>query len=419
MGSGIGVTRLENGLRVVTASMPGAASTALGIWVEAGSRDEQAAKTGISHFLEHLLFKGTPTRSARRVVEEIEGVGGSINAFTEREYTCYHTHTLHEHAEGAFDVLSDIFLNPKLDDHDIELEREVIVQEILDAEDNPEDYVHDYHLLNYWPGHALGRPVTGTVDTVAAITREDLAAFIRRRYRADRVIVTAAGRVDHERLVELCRNSMSRLEPVFEEPVLEAPHARPGTYVCRRDLEQVQMVLGMPGLAAADPRRHANAVLLAALGGGMSSRLFQTVREEYGKAYSIYTFGSAYRDSGMTGICAGTGADAVATVVDLVLDELRDLAHNGLEPDELTRTKGYVNGGLKLGCESPAGCMEWIGHDTIYFGRPVSIAEQAAAVEAVTNREVVSLARELFDEKQIGLALLGDVEETVVSAPAA
>ena len=263
------VTRLENGLRITSEHMPGAASVALGVCVNTGSRHEDERLGGISHFLEHLLFKGTQKRSARQIAEEIESVGGTINAFTGKEETCYHARLLHEHLELGVDVLSDLILNATLRAEDIELEREVIVQEILDIEDTPDELVHDYYLASYWPGHPLARPVTGSVETVRSIGRMDAVDFMRRRYSSERIVVAAAGNVDHDRLVALCQERLAGLDRGDStESTTDRPDFSPRVFVAPRDLEQVHLVVGTPGVSAVDSRHELAELLILALARG-------------------------------------------------------------------------------------------------------------------------------------------------------
>jgi predicted Zn-dependent peptidase len=411
-------TRLDNGLRVVTESADGVASAAIGLWVETGSRHETERTNGVSHFIEHLLFKGTASRSASKIAEEIESLGGSINAFTTKEHTCYHTRTLAEHLRPSLEVLGDLFLHSLFRPEDVELEREVILQEIFDCEDSPEDFVHDYFLSRYWPGHPLGWTVTGSADSVSHITRDDVMAYVTERYRPDRVVIAAAGRVDHDEVVALCRERFAGMAGTAPPDGVDRPDVHPGIFVAHRDLEQVHIVLGLPGIALGDDRREALEVLITALGGGMSSRLFQKIREERGLAYTIYAFENPFRDIGHTGVYAATSKDHVAEVVDLILEEVSDVARNGLSGAELTRTQRQLIGSIPLGLESTENRMVRIARNQAYFGREIPIDEVIRKIEAVTARDVADLARETFALERLGIALLGDAEEGIVSLPA-
>jgi predicted Zn-dependent peptidase len=402
---------------VVTENVRDVASAAIGVWVESGSRYESQRLNGISHFIEHLLFKGTARRTARQVAEDIESLGGSINAFTDKECTCYHVRVLAEHTESAIDVLADIFLNSAYRAEDVDLEREVILQEIFDCEDSPEDYVHDYFLESYWPGHPLGWTITGSAESVGRITREDLVAFVGERYRPDRVIVAAAGSIDHDAFVDVCRARFAAVSGTFDTPTSDRPDFNPGVFVCRRDLEQVHIVAGLPGVSEVDPRRDAAELLITALGGGMSSRLFQSVREERGLAYSIYAFPSAFRDIGYTGIYAATSREHVTQVVDLILAEITSVAAGGLEADEVERTKGQLIGSIPLALESTESRMMRIARNQMYYGREVPVSEVIDNIRGTTADEIMTLARELFSFERLGVALLGDAEESMVELP--
>ncbi len=412
------MTRLENGLRVVTESVLDVASVAFGVWVKTGSRHETEHLNGISHFIEHLVFKGTATRSARQIAEEVESLGGSINAFTSKEYTCFHARTPYRHLPTAVDVVADMVLNSAFRPRDIELERDVIIQEILDTEDSPEDFIHDYYISRYWPGHPLGWPIAGTVESVGAIAQADLLRFIAERYRAQDMIVAAAGMLDHDELLDMCRDKFACLPSVASETSVDMPDFNPGVFVMPRDLEQVHMVLGMPGISMTDERREQAEVLVAALGGGMSSRLFQKIREERGKAYSVYAFQSPFHDIGYTGVYASTGRQSVAAVCELIVDELRDICQSGLNADELERTKSQLIGSIPLALETTENRMLRIARDSIYFDRSMPVDDIVSAIAAVSNNEVIELAREIFSFERAAVALHGDAEESMVSLPA-
>lgn len=387
--------------------------------MENGSRHERQPLNGISHFIEHLLFKGTDNRSARRIAEDIEGLGGTINAFTGKENTCYHARTLAEHLEPSFDVLADIFLNSLFRPEDIKLEHDVITQEILDTEDSPEDLVHDHFLSSYWPGHPLGWPILGTIESLAKIGREDIVGYIRDTYVADRIMVAAAGALDHERLVEMASERFGDLRPGTGPTRTDRPDFHPGTFVRSQELEQVHLLIGFPGLPYTDAGHETAEVMVSALGGGMSSRLFQKVREERGLAYSVYSFQCPFKDIGYTGIYAATAAEHVAQVVDLMLAEVSDLCERGLERDELERTKQQLVGGIPLALESTDARMMRLARNQIYFGREVEVAEVSTRVRSVTNDNIVELARGLFSFERLGIALLGEADEDMISLPLA
>ena len=412
-------TRLENGLRIVTESVRDVASTALGVWVENGSSYEPKRLNGISHFIEHLLFKGTPDRSALQIAEEIETLGGSINGFTGKEYTCYHTRTLADHLDVALDVVADILTNSLLRNEDVAVEREVILQEIHDAEDAPEDFVHDYFLDRYWPGHPLGWTVAGSTESVREITRKDIERFLAERYRPDRMIIAVAGRVDHQAVVDLCRERLLGLTGTYDLPRTDLPDTCPGVFISDRDLEQVHTVIGLPGVSVMDERREVAEVLMTALGGGMSSRLFQSVREERGLAYSIYAFQNPFRDIGYSGIYAATAREHVQETCDLVFHELADLAQNGLTSGELERTKSQLVGSIPLALESTESRMIRIARNQIYFAREVTIEEDIQRIDRVNGDDIIELTREIVDFDRLGVALVGDADDDLLALPVA
>lgn len=416
MNETVRVSTTSNGVRVVTEIVPGAVSVALGLWVECGSALESLQLNGASHFLEHLLFKGTERRSARQIAEEVECLGGSINAFTTKEHTCFHTCTLGDDLPVAVDVLCDMLTSSMLRPSDIELEREVIIQEILESEDSPEDFIYDFHLERYWAEHSLGRPVAGSVRSVEGLSREALLGFLSANYSGDRVVVAAAGDIDHDRLVQLVESGLSRLSSSSSKVPSPKPLIlTPGVFVAERDLEQVHLLVGAAGLAVDDLRYETLEVLTAALGGGMSSRLFQNIREERGKAYSIYSFQSSFEGAGYTGVYAAAARGSVAEVSELVLAELAAVAANGLDDAELTRTKTQLIRGVPLSMESTENCMSRIARNELCFRRDVPIAQSLARVDAVTNEDVRALAAELFAPESLSVALMGPAEASMVS----
>ncbi|RMD84567.1 MAG: insulinase family protein [Candidatus Dadabacteria bacterium] len=414
----VSCTRLENGVRVVSESVRDVASAAVGVWIENGSRYETAALNGISHFIEHLMFKGTSSRSAVQIAEDIEGLGGTLNAFTGKEYTCYHARVLAEHTAVAFDVLADIVLDSLFREEDVETEREVIFQEIFDCEDSPEDFVHDYFLESYWPGHPLGWAVAGNVESVGRIGRNDLRAYVAERYRPDRIVVAAAGRVTHDEVVALARKYFSDLTGTYDPGIADRPDFNPGVFVRRRDLEQVHIVMGLPGISVLDPRREAAEILVAALGGGMSSRLFQRIREERGLAYTVYAFQDSFRDIGYTGVYAATSPESVREVIDITLSEMDRIARHGLGTEDLERTRRQLIGSIPLALESTDSRMFRIARNQIYHGREIPIREVMEQLRSVTNDDIIELAREVFSLDRLGIALLGNAEEDLIQIPA-
>jgi predicted Zn-dependent peptidase len=407
-------TVLDNGIRVVSHQMSDHRSVSLGIWVENGSRHESERENGISHFIEHLLFKGTERRTAAQIAEEMDAVGGVLNAFTAKEHTCYYAKVLDENLPLAIDLLTDIFLHSSFDAEEIERERSVILQEISQAEDTPDDYVHDLFSLDYFKDHPLARPICGRVETVTSFRRDDFLTFFGSRYRPRRVIVAAAGHLRHDDLVSEIAARLGAIDSgngpslavLFEGEA--APKLASGVFHHRKALEQVHLCLGMAGIHQTHPQRYAAYVLNTLLGGGMSSRLFQEIREKRGKAYSVYSFSSAYKDVGYVGVYAGTSLEWTQEVVDLIVKELKDLAAGKLSDAELQRTQGQLVGSMMLGLESTESWMSHIARDEIYFGRAVPTDEICRGIRSVRREDVVDLAREVFRPETMTLSLLGD-----------
>jgi predicted Zn-dependent peptidase len=403
-------TRLPNGIRVLSEELADLPSVTVGIWVENGSRYEANEQAGISHFLEHLFFKGTERRTAAQIAEEIDAVGGVVNAFTSKEYTCYYAKVLPEHLPLALDVLGDIFLHSRFAEEEIDRERSVILQEISQAEDTPDDFVHDLFSLAFWPGHPLSRPVAGTAATVGPLRRDDFLRFLEARYGPDRVLLSAAGLVHHDELAAVVERTFGHLRGTSAVELPHPPEPRAGLTVHAKQLEQLHICLGVPGIPHSDPDRYAAHVLNQALGGGMSSRLFQEVRERRGKAYTVYSFLPSFHDAGYLGVYVGTSAEWAREVLDVIQAELRQVAAEGLRPDELVRTKNQIKGSLLLGLETSDSRMSRIARNEIYFQRDVPLAEIAAGVDAVTNEHVVRVARRMFRPGSLAVTVLGDLK---------
>jgi len=415
-------TRLDNGVRVVSEEVSHVLSAAIGIWVENGSRYEEAAHGGISHYIEHLLFKGTERRTAAEISAEIEGVGGTINAFTGTEYTCYYAKVLHEHLPLAFDLLADIFLNSSFDPEEIERERTVILQEIAHAIDTPDEYIHDLFKAHFWREHPLARQICGTAETVGALQREHFLAFMKARYGPDRIVVAAAGRIRHEEIVERTEAAFGGLTGSVGSLDGPPPVSYGGVTVHEKALEQAHVCLGMQGVAQADPLRYVALVLETALGGGMSSRLFQEIRERRGRAYAVQSFLSCYRDAGYLGVYAGTHGDWVPEVIEVIVAEIWRVAREGLEPDELERAKNQLKGNMLLGLETSTSRMHRLATCELHFGRDIPLEEVCRKVEAVTNDETAELAARLLAKAPLAAAVLGDlrgqrIDDTLLKAP--
>ena len=406
-------TVLDNGIRIVSHEMPDNRSVSLGIWVENGSRHESAAENGISHFIEHLLFKGTERRSAAQIAEEMDAVGGVINAFTSKENTCYYAKVLDENLPLAIDLLSDIFLHSSFDDEEIERERSVILQEISQAEDTPDDYVHDLFNLDFFKDHPIGWPICGRQETVNGFRRQDIVDYFKSRYRPDRVVVAAAGNIRHTDLVEEMAARLGSIDGAATDKISSlrgetVPEMASGVYPHQKPLEQVHLCLGMAGIHQSHPKRYVGYVLNTLLGGGMSSRLFQEIREKRGKAYSVYSFSSSYKDVGYFGVYAGTSLESTEEVVELITSELKKIAAEGITEAELQRTQGQLIGSTLLGLESTDSWMSHIARNEIYFGKAVTTEEICRRIRAVGRADVAELARELFQNNGMTLTLLGD-----------
>lgn len=402
-------TVLDNGLRLLSEEVPGMSSVTVGIWVENGSRDEGQAESGISHFLEHLFFKGTERRSAAAIAEEVDAIGGVLDAFTGQEYTCYYARVLAEHLPLALDLLTDVFLHSRFPEEEIERERAVICQEIAQVEDTPDDLVHDLFHLDFWPGHPLSWPISGTTATVSRFRRPDFTSFLDRRYRPDRIFMAMAGGARHEDLVEHVAHALSALDGESVGLPVAPPIVQPGVYPHSRDLEQTHLCFGTPCVSQLEPEWFAAYLLHTALGGGMSSRLFQEIRERRGLAYDVTSFLSTYRDAGYLGVYVATSAESAAEVMEITCRTLRHIAKDGISADELRRAKGHTKGGMLLSLETSEARMNRLARCEIYFRRYLPLQEVAEGIERVTLDDVHVLAARCFDREEWTLTVLGEL----------
>jgi predicted Zn-dependent peptidase len=401
---------LPNGLVVITEPMGHVRSVSVGVWVRSGSRREPAPLNGISHFIEHMVFKGTERRSAEQIAREVDSIGGMLDAFTAKEMICFNTKVLDEHLPRAWDVLADIVLRPRFDPGDIEKEKSVILEEIKMDQDNPDYLVHEIFTQGFWRGHALGLPILGTPETVRAFRREPLADCYRSWFAPDNLVITAAGRLDHQRLLELVQMEFAALAPVHVNGTDPAPQTEAHiTLRSKRELEQAHVCLGVPSYPMAHEKRFAIAVLNTILGGGLSSRLFQNIREKRGLAYAVFSDVSPYRDTGLLSIYAGTAVETIEQVVALVMQEFRDLKHNPVPADELRRAKDHLKGSLMLSLESTSSRMSNLARQEIYFGRFFTLDEILDSIEAVSAGDVRDLAREFFFPERIAATVLGNL----------
>lgn len=406
-------TTLPSGLRIISEQVPGQRSATIGVWVGVGSRDESPALHGCSHFLEHLLFKGTPERSALEISIALDAVGGEFNAFTAKEYTCFHARVLDQDLPLAVDVLGDMVTSSLITPDDVDAERDVILDEIAMHDDDPDDVAHNLFASLAWGTSPLGRPIAGTAESIGAMTRDQVVRFYRRHYRPERMVISVAGSVDHTKIVRLVRSAFSRRDflagtsqPVTARQTLTPRKVGTGVVEATRQFEQVNVVLGVQGLTRSDDRRFALGVLNAALGGGTSSRLFQEVREKRGLAYSVFSFASQHVDAGLVGVSVGCLPNKLEQVLDVVRAELAKIAQDGIDLDELVRGKGQLKGGLVLGLEDSASRMTRLGKSELVDDELLSIDEVLARIDAVTLDDVRRLAAELFHQPEI-LAVVG------------
>jgi len=399
---------LANGLTVITETMQHVRSVSVGFWVRNGSRREVPSENGLAHFLEHMVFKGTERRSAEDIAREMDSVGGMLDAFTSKEQICFNAKVLDEHLPIAFDVLTDLVLRPKLDAEDVKKERQVVLEEIKMDLDNPEYQLHDIFTRGFWPEHPLGRPILGTPETVRKFTREALRGRFQEWFAPDHIIITAAGNITHEQVLELAEKQFGQLKPAGSEAEAPAPStAAPINLETKRDLEQVHLCVGVPSLPIAHQRRFGVAVLNNLLGGGMSSRLFQNVREKQGLAYAVFSELTPYSDAGMLSVYAGTAKETVGKVLDLTIAEFRAMKESPVTEEELLRAKNHLKGSLMLSLESTSSRMSNLARQELYFKRFYSLDEILASIEAVTHDEVQSLAREFFQPERIAVTVLG------------
>ncbi len=400
---------LANGMRVVTEHMPGLESAALGVWVMAGGRHETPAQNGVAHFLEHMAFKGTTSRSALDIAEAIEDVGGYINAYTSREMTAYYARILAEDVDLAMDVIADILLNPVFDPAEIEVERGVILQEIGQALDTPDDVVFDWLQEQAYPDQPLGRPILGPAERVRRFTRDDLAGFVGQHYNPGQMILSAAGAVDHDALV---RAAEERFGHLAAQPVSVVSPARfsGGEYRVEKELEQAHFALALEGPDYRDPGVYAAQIFATALGGGMSSRLFQEVREKRGLCYTIFAQAGSFSDSGLLTIYAGTSAEQIGELAALTIDELKRAAEDMSEA-ELARARAQMKAGLLMGLESPNARAERIARMVAIWGRVPPISETVQRLDAVGLPDMKDFAAKLADSGRAALALYGPVAD--------
>src|SRR6476660_1106127 len=401
---------LPNGLTVITEEMKHIRSVSIGIWLKTGSRDEDLPWNGISHFIEHMVFKGTQHRTAEEIARQVDSIGGNMDAFTAKECISFSIKVLNEHVPIALDVLSDLVLNPVFDAQDISRERGVILEEIKMDEDNPDYLVHEIFTQNFWKDHPLGKPILGTKETVKRFERDSVVDAYTHRFAPRNIIVSAAGNLDHDRFVELVTRKFEHMKPMSNGFHSSAPKIISRiTLRNKKALEQVQLCIGVPAHPIAHEKRHAGYILNTVLGGGMSSRLFQNIRERQGLAYSIYSDLNPYRDTGCLAVYAGTSLASASKVVQSVVSEFRKLKSEPVPDEELKRSKAQLKGSLMLSLESSTSRMSNLARQEMYFDRFYDLDELIEKIEAVTTEDLSTLAREFFQPEAVAVTALGNL----------
>jgi predicted Zn-dependent peptidase len=400
---------LDNGVRLLTEAMSHVRSVSLGVWLTRGSRDESDAQSGIAHFVEHMLFKGTPTRTAEDIAQAIDSIGGQLDAFTAKEYASYYVKVLDQHVPLAMDILSDIVLRPALEPTDIDREKKVVLEEIKMVEDTPDDLVHEMFTQSFWEGHPLGRPILGSRETVEAFTRESLRHYFESAYTAGNIIVSAAGNLEHARIRDLVSAAFGAMSSGDSRMPDTPPRVIPQVIVRNKDLEQSHICIGASSYPQNHDDRYSSYVMNTMLGGSMSSRLFQNIREKRGLAYSVFSGLSAYRDAGNLTIYAGCANDAVGEVIDLMVTELREMKRAPAPEAELRRAKDHLKGSLMLSLENTSSRMSHLARQEIYFDRQFGLDETLDGIEAVTADDVLRVAKDLFSNGALAATVLGQV----------
>jgi len=403
-------TILPNGVRVITEAIPHVRSLSLGFWIETGSRNELPAKNGISHFIEHMVFKGTKKRNMKEIAQSIESVGGYLNAFTSKEHTCFFARVLDEHLELATDVLSDLTLSPTFPEKELLKEKNVVLEELKQAEDDPDDIIHDYLEKAIFKANPLGMPIIGTAESITSFLRKDLIQYKSDQYTSDHLVVASAGNIKHEAVVELTKRYLKNIPQSSKskriknsDSVIEEPNYVLNEYY--KPIQQAHICLGTIGHSIKSEKRFAMQVLNTLLGEGMSSRLFQNIREKYGFAYSVYSFINMMRDTGSAGVYIGTDNSHVQQCIDLVWKELKSVCKHTVTKQDLERTKAQLKGSLMLGMENIPNRMIRLGSSELYFGELISLDEIIAKIDAVTKDEIQEIAEELFVEDRFATVI--------------
>ncbi|OGP60911.1 MAG: hypothetical protein A2V65_05720 [Deltaproteobacteria bacterium RBG_13_49_15] len=402
-------TVLKNGVRISTKRIPHVRSVSMGVWVNAGARDETLEENGLSHFIEHMIFKGTARRSAFQIAKEFDAIGGHTNAFTTMESTCYHARVTDAHLPTMIDILSDIFLNSVFDTLEIERERPVILQELGMVEDSPEEYIHILSGNAFWGDNPLGRSILGTRENISRFDSGSIKAFFKKFYQPDRIVIAAAGNLEHQCFVDQIGPAFESIQSGNGFPARVIPDIHPEIRMHRKKLEQVHVCIGAKGLALTDPKRFAFSLMNTILGGNMSSRLFQEIREKRGFAYSVYSFITSHADTGMFGVYAACEPKKTDEVVSLILEEMNRLKESLLDGAELKNAKEFTKGGLLLASESVDNQMVRVAQSEIYFDRIISLEWIIEQIEAVSPDQITRLMKDLFEPDRISLTVLGPV----------
>ena len=400
----------DSGLRLLTEAMPHVRSVSLGVWLTRGSRHEGHQESGIAHFVEHMLFKGTASRSAEDIAQQIDSIGGQLDAFTAKEYASYYIKVLDDHLPRAVDILADIVLNPALRPEDVEREKKVILEEIKMVEDTPDDLVHELFTQRFWEGHPLGRPILGIPDTVEVFTSDALRAYFGTAYVAPHIIVSAAGNIEHRQVRDLMVDAFERLPTTGNSTSDNPPGVVPQMLVRSKDLEQCHLCVGASCYPQDHEDRYVSYILNTILGGSMSSRLFQNVRERRGLAYVVLSGLSAYRDAGALTVYAGCATDKLVQVIDLIVGELRQLKQEPVTDRELQRAKDHLKGSLMLSLENTSSRMAHLARQEIYFGRNFSLDETLAGIDRVTSADVKRVAQDVLGDDALSATVLGPVD---------
>ena len=403
-------TSLPNGIRIITETVPHVRSVSIGVWVGTGARRETVPQNGISHFIEHMLFKGTGKRSAEEIAREADSTGGNLDAYTAKELVSYNIKVLDEHLPTAFDLLADLVLNPRFDAEDIAKEKGVILEELKMEVDNPEYLVHETFFSKFWKNHSLGRSILGTKATIESFNKETIRSYYDEVYTSSNIVITAAGHLAHSRIVELALQYFGDLPSTAAMAPEKSPSPQaPLILKNKRSLEQAHLCMGVPAYPIADERRYGTYVLSTILGGGMSSRLFQNVREKHGLAYSVFSELNLYRDSGCLAVYAGTSPENLKKVILMVVDEFRQMCTEAVPAEELRRAKDHLKGSLALSIESTSARMSNLARQELFFGRFQSVDEMMEGIERVDAAQVQTIANDFFSGKQVGVTGLGRV----------